>query len=100
MCYNGFTTKVNLICLDIGDSKTEDVATELLYRATLTKTWLEALLVNWNKLALVCFMVNSIASTKLETFESNILLEWGLIRGEKNIPHGVKYMKKKKNNVK
>ena len=53
----------------------EDVATELLYQATLTKTWLEALLVNWKKLALICFMVNSIASTKLETFESNILLE-------------------------
>ena len=53
----------------------EDVATELLYRATLTKTWLDTLLVNWSKLALICFMVNSIASTKIETFESNILLE-------------------------
>ena len=53
----------------------KDVATEKLYRATSTKTWLDTQLINWSKLTLKCFMVNSIVSTKLETFESNILVE-------------------------
>ena len=98
MCYNGFTIKINW--LNIRHSKMEDVATELLYQATLTKTWLEALLVNWNKLALICFMVNSIASTKLETFESNILLEWGLSGTRKIFRVKLNIWKRKKCKVK
>ena len=63
MCYNGFTIKIKLIKYKrFKDGRCR-------YRIIVSSQ------VNWNKLALICFMVNSIASTKLETFESNILLE-------------------------
>ena len=51
-------------------------------------------------LLLICFMVNSIASTKLETFESNILLEWGLSGTRKIFRVKLNIWKRKKCKVK
>ena len=63
MCYNGLTIKIKLIKYKRFKDR------RCRYRIIVSSQ------VNWKKLALICFMVNSIASTKLETFESNILLE-------------------------